>query len=350
MPTVCLEKWSDQVVSSTDITVVVQGPVQTFQDREQEEGITKKCLKSVRQYLPGAHIILSTWPDQDLAGLDYDELVISPDPGPNIRYFKANGEPQRFNNNRQIVSTKAGLNRVKTPYAVKLRSDNFLTGSMFVEIQGRYPARSEKFRFLRERVVVSNVFTRKYAKGFPVAYHLSDFFYFGRTEDLMSLWDLDLLHNATDPIKENEVSYYSTFPIDCTQMFWLRALSKFDPATSLRGLLDNSHENIEKSNHICANNLVVASPAELGLGLCQKFLGTARISRPRGQCAQWQHFEWQNEYNRFCTPSFPINTSSKLTALKVGLQRLVYVHPTKIETAFKILKRKKTREKLIEKT
>ncbi|ERP89968.1 hypothetical protein Q666_13725 [Marinobacter sp. ES-1] len=336
------------MVSNTDITVVVQGPVQTFRDREQEEGITKKCLKSVRQHLPGAHIILSTWPDQDLAGLDYDELVISPDPGPNIRYFKANGEPQQFNNNRQIVSTKAGLNRVKTPYAVKLRSDNFLTGSMFVEIQGRYPARSEKFRFLQERVVVSNVFTRKYAKGFPVAYHLSDFFYFGRTEDLMSLWDLDLLHNATDPIKENEVSYYSTFPIDCTQMFWLRALSKFDPDISLRGLLDNSHGNIEKSNHIYANNLVIASPEELGLGLCQKFLGTARISRPRGQCAQWHHFEWQNQYNRFCNLSSPIGEGSKLTALKLAFQRLIYVHPTKIETMFKILKRKKIRDNLRE--
>tara|TARA_Y100001973_G_scaffold105261_1_gene177765 strand:+ start:491 stop:1507 length:1017 start_codon:yes stop_codon:yes gene_type:complete len=335
------------VVSNTDITVVVQGPVQTFRDREQEEGITKKCLKSVRQHLPGAHIILSTWPDQDLAGLDYDELVISPDPGPNIRYFKANGEPQRFNNNRQIVSTKAGLERVKTPYAVKLRSDNFLTGSMFIEMQRRYPARSEQFRFMRERVVVSNVFTRKYAKGFPVAYHLSDFFYFGRTEDLLSLWDLDLLPNATDTLEENEVSYFSTFPVDCTQMFLLRALSKFDPDISLRGLLDNSRENLQNSNHIYANNLVIASPEELGLGLCQKFLGTARISRPRGRCAQWQHFEWQNQYNSFCSPSFPINTRSKLTALKVSLQRFIYVHPTKIETTFKILKRKKARDELI---
>jgi hypothetical protein len=329
------------VVSNADITVVVQGPVQTFRDREQEEGITQKCLESVRRHLPGAHIVLSTWPEQDLEGLDYDELVISPDPGPNIRYFKANGEPQLFNNNRQIVSTKEGLKRVRTPYAIKLRSDNFLTSTNFVELQSRYPARSENFRFLQERVVVSNVFTRKYAKGFPVAHHLSDFFYFGRTEDLISLWDLDLLENATDIIEENEVSYLSTFPIDCTQMLWLRALSKFDPDIFLRGLLDNPSEKLEESDHIYANNLVIASPEELGLGLCQKFLGTARISRPRGRCAQWQHFEWQNQYNRFCNPSPPIGTGSKVAALRITLQRLIYVHPTKIETVFKILKRKK---------
>lgn len=56
----------------SDISVVVQGPVQSFQDREQEPGITQKCLESVRQHLPGSTLILSTWPGQELAGLDYD--------------------------------------------------------------------------------------------------------------------------------------------------------------------------------------------------------------------------------------------------------------------------------------
>jgi len=334
------------VVNYQDITVVVQGPVQTFRDREQEDGITRQCLQSIRQHLPGAHIILSTWPNQELTGLDYDELVTSPDPGPNIRYFKADGTPQKFNNNRQIVSTREGLKHVKTKYAVKLRSDNFLTGSRFTELQSLYPERSEKFHFLKERVVVSNVFTRKYAKGFPVAHHLSDFFYFGLTEDLIALWDLNLLDNATDKIAENEVSYYSTFPVDCTQMLWLRALSKFDPNITLRGLLDNAPEIVEQSNHIYANNLVIGAPEEIGLGLCEKFLGTARISRPRGRCAQWQHFEWQKQYNRFCAPPSPVDTGSPILASKVVWQRFVYVYPTKIETAFKILKRRKIRQRL----
>ncbi|ERS88668.1 hypothetical protein Q672_00315 [Marinobacter sp. EVN1] len=334
------------MVSNTDITVVVQGPVQTFRDREQEEGITKKCLQSVRRHLPGAHIILSTWPEQDLTGLDYDELVTSPDPGSNIRYFKVDGSPQTFNNNRQIVSTLEGLKRVKTPYAIKLRSDNFLTGSQFIALQNRYQARSTSFRFLRERVVVSNVFTRKFAKGFPVAYHLSDFFYFGLTEDLLAIWDLNLLENAKDKILENEVSFYSTFPIDCTQMLWLRTLSKFAPDITLRGLLDNAPETLEQSNHIFANNLVIGAPKEIGLGLCKKFMGTARISRPRGRCAQWQHFEWQDQYNKFCKPSPPVDTGSPTFKLKIALQRLMYVYPTRIETIFKIVKRRKIRERL----
>src|SRR5690606_17726021 len=131
----------------SDISVVVQGPVQSFQDREQEPGITQKCLESVRHYLPGSTIILSTWPNQNLEGLDYDKLVISEDPGPNIRYFKRDGTPQKFNNNRQIVSSREGLRQVSTRYAVKLRSDNFLTGSQFVYLQHKFPLRSQRDKF-----------------------------------------------------------------------------------------------------------------------------------------------------------------------------------------------------------
>jgi hypothetical protein len=67
------------MIDNRDITVVVQGPVQALPDRDQDEGITQLCLRSVRELLPGARIILSTWDQQDLDGLDYDELVINTD-------------------------------------------------------------------------------------------------------------------------------------------------------------------------------------------------------------------------------------------------------------------------------
>ena len=325
------------MIDFKDITVVVQGPVQTFQDREQEPGITHKCLKSIRKHLPGSTIILSTWPNQDLEGLDYDELVISEDPGPNIRYFRRDGTPQRFNNNRQIVSSREGLRRSSTRYAVKLRSDNFLTGNRFVELQDEFPVRSQRCNFFDERVVVSNVFTRKYAKGYPVAFHLSDFFYFGLTSDLQKIWDLDLYPDATDPVSENEASQRNDFPIDCTQMFWLSALQKWDPEIRLKGLLDHSNNALELSRAIYANNLIIAAPAELGLGLCQKFLGSARISRSKGQCAQWQHVEWLDAYADICEERKRPLVSSK-ALLKLFLQRLIHVYPTRIETQLKLKK------------
>lgn len=317
-----------------DITVVVQGPVQTFQDRPQEPGITRKCLESVRAFLPGANVILSTWPGQDLEGLDYDELVISEDPGPNIRNFRTDGSPQYYNNNRQIVSTLAGLKHVKTPYAVKLRSDNFLTSNQFVELQTQYPARCEACHFLKERVVVSNVFSRKYAKGFPVAFHLSDFFYFGLTEDLLRIWDLDLLEDLTQPEPAPNTSKIAHFPIDCTQMFWLKALQKFDPDIGLSGLLDNDPDKHEFSDVCYANNLVIGSPEDIGLGLCERFKGTARIARTKGKCAQWQHFEWQDLYQQYCEPSFRPRGSVG-QRFQLFLNRLIHVYPTRLEAAFR---------------
>lgn len=321
-----------------DISVVVQGPVQTLKGREQEEGITQKCLSSIRMFLPGAHIILSTWPDQKLVGLDYDELVISEDPGPNVRYFNNDGLPQCFNNNRQIVSTLAGLRQVTTPYAVKLRSDNYLTGNGFIEFQRRYPERCSSHRIFRERVVVSNVFTRRYAKGFKVAFHLSDFFYYGLTEDILAIWDIELFDDASPEVATKAKALARGFIIDCTQALWLRTLQKYDNSITLNKLLDNSREKIELSDYYYVNNLVIASPEELGLSLGEKFSGNARIARQKGKCAQWQHWEWQELYRRFCDPEMPPAPLYK--KLRLFWQRAIYVYPTRLETAFKLWKQK----------
>ncbi|WP_144823842.1 WavE lipopolysaccharide synthesis family protein [Marinobacter piscensis] len=321
-----------------DISVVVQGPVQSLKGREQEEGITQKCLSSIRTFLPGAHIILSTWPDQQLAGLDYDELVISEDPGPNIRNFYSDGQPQYYNNNRQIVSTLAGLRQVSTPYAIKLRSDNYLTGNGFVELQSQYPKRCKSHRIFRERVVVSNVFTRRYAKGFKVAFHLSDFFYYGLTEDLLAIWDLELLDDVSPEQAAKANALAHGFIIDCTQMFWLRTLKKFDGSIKLDGLFDNSRQKLELSDGYYANNLVIASPEELGLSLKGRFSGNARIARQKGKCAQWQHWEWQELYRRFCDPEMPHTPLYK--KLRLFGQRIIYVYPARLETAFKLWKQK----------
>ncbi|MEL7290561.1 MAG: WavE lipopolysaccharide synthesis family protein [Pseudomonadota bacterium] len=331
------------MINFKEITVVVQGPVQTFNDRPQEPNITTKCLNSVREHLPGATIILSTWPNQDLSGLDYDELVISPDPGANSRNRKLDGTPQWYNNNRQIVSSVEGLKRVTTKYAVKLRSDNFLTSNSFVALQQQYPERCEQDRFLKERVVVSDVFTRKYAKGFPVAYHVSDFFYFGLTEDVLALWDFPLFEDFAPSTEEPISKGFPNFIIDCTQALFIAALQQFDSSIKLTHLLDNDAKIIERSNRIIANNLVVATLDKLGLGLCQKFLGTARVSRTSGKVAHLQFFEWQQLYKEMCDSSFKPE-ASVVDSIVLFLQRCLYIFPTRPQTILKVWKRSKIRQ------
>ena len=60
-------------IDTKDISIVVQGAV--------DPKNTPKCLTSIRKYLPGAEIILSTWEGTDCTGLDYDVLVLNKDPG-----------------------------------------------------------------------------------------------------------------------------------------------------------------------------------------------------------------------------------------------------------------------------
>ncbi|MFV0447193.1 MAG: WavE lipopolysaccharide synthesis family protein [Vibrio sp.] len=320
-----------------DITVVVQGPVQTFSDRPQEPNITHKCLASIRQHLPGAHIILSTWPGQNLTGLDYDTLVISEDPGSNSRNYNIHGEPQNYNNNRQIVSSCEGLKRVKTKYAVKLRSDNYLTGNGFVELQKKYNKRNSQHKYFNEYVVVCDVFTRKYAKGYPVAFHVSDFFYFGLTEDLLALWDLPWFEDFK-PSKE--IPLYEGFPdfvIDCTQALFLAALRKFNSTIKLKSLLDNSKGVLHLSDKIIANNLIVAPIDMIGLGLCQKFLGQARVSRTSGKIAHLQFFEWKKLHQAYCDPNLKIEHYWFKRSI-LFFQRCMYIYPTRLQTKLRIKK------------
>ncbi len=118
------------------ITFVVQGPVQASASRQQIAGITEQCLNSIRRFFPKSTIILSTWKGQPLDGLDYDQLLELDDPGANTVFY--DGQPIKLNNNRQMYSTHMGLKAVQTPYAVKLRTDNLLTGRQFVELYEQY--------------------------------------------------------------------------------------------------------------------------------------------------------------------------------------------------------------------
>ena len=56
-------------INPKDVSVVVQGAVDAKH--------TPRCLASIRKYLPGAYIILSTWEGQKVEGLDCDKVVTS---------------------------------------------------------------------------------------------------------------------------------------------------------------------------------------------------------------------------------------------------------------------------------
>ena len=176
---------SPRPIEGHEITFVVQGPVQIFDGRDQPENATELCISSIRKYFPDSTILLSTWREQDLSGLNFDELVENEDQGP-LDYG-----PIRGNINRQIVSTRNGLQNVKTKWAAKIRSDHFfqldpLFLAQYQEMRGLIKD-SGKLKYFEEPICMCfhNVLLRR-------AHYISDWFHFGLTKDLLNLWSIPL--------------------------------------------------------------------------------------------------------------------------------------------------------------
>lgn len=193
-------------ISDKDISVVVQGPI--------IPELTSKCLSSVRKILPESQIILSTWEGSIVDGLDYDEIVLSKDPG--AERVRKDDVTAVNNINRQLVSTKAGCKKAKRPYLIKLRSDLLLKSARFLEEFQKYATTGRHFQM---KVLIVDYYTR-HPYIIPVPFHPSDWFMFGRREDVASYYDEPLM-------PESEMLYFLTHSNRAS--FFRGVLHRFTP-------------------------------------------------------------------------------------------------------------------------
>ena len=140
-------------INSKDISVVVQGPIHKRR--------TKKCLQSIRKNLPNAEIILSTWEDSNVDGLDYDILILNKDVG-GVLQSKFKSKKQFCNLNRMILSTNEGIKKVDRQYVLKLRTDAYINNTNFLNMFGTFPKRCDKYKLFDERILASTLYS-KYA-------------------------------------------------------------------------------------------------------------------------------------------------------------------------------------------
>lgn len=156
------------------ISVVVQGAVET--------AVYERVSRSIREFLPGAEIILSTWEGTDLKGLDYDKAVINKDPGAFWSLYRGSQKKVRNNINRQIISTISGVKAAERKYVMKLRSDSVITGCGFLEYADRFLSPGKYLCFE----------PRNPWGKFKGEYCLCDFWFFGRRETIFKLWNIPL--------------------------------------------------------------------------------------------------------------------------------------------------------------
>ncbi|MCD9502674.1 LPS biosynthesis protein WavE [Photobacterium phosphoreum] len=306
------------------ITVVVQGPVQNYQGRtHHEEGITQRCLDSIRTHLPGAKIILSTWPDQDLSDLDYDQLIISQDPGQNHDGFCP------VNYQRQILSTQAGLDAVTTPFAIKLRSDNFLEGNQFVAIQQQFAKAELNQQIFSEKVVVNSNLFRRSSHGHRVIMSPSDFFYYGRTTDLKLIWQQPEFnqHDFSQQLIEQAQKVAGTpFVLEAEQTYCQIWLKNIAPNTTplLKHRFDVNQHDIIVWERFLASNIIIADPQTMGLGL--RKISQRKVKRAN----EYSHIDWLKLYKKYCDNTITINIDKDQRQLelrrlfKLPLSKLVF--------------------------
>lgn len=187
-------------IDTRDISVVVQGAV--------ESKLTKKCLKSIRHNLPEAEIILSTWKGSEIQQLDYDTLILNDDPGSLGWHYYYGERIVPVNFNRQLVSTKAGIQKATRKYVLKIRSDFYLKNNSFLSLYNDLNNRELPFHYFKNRVLIPSVYTRIFfpESAFPCPFCYSDFFFFGLREDVEDYFNME-------PISQEEAcNWHFKFP------------------------------------------------------------------------------------------------------------------------------------------
>lgn len=286
-------------ISSSLLSVVVQGPVVADTRQVGELGLTASCIRSVRSHLPKAEVILSTFHGQDLRYCDADHIVTVEDPGALL----IRDQPPTYNNiNRQIASTLAGLKIATRPYALKLRSDMRVVGDGFLRYLGLFRARCSSYKVFHERLIGCTQFSSNVRHRGSLAYHPSDWFFAGTLDDLLKLWDIPF---APEPATSRFFDSHDrpapdpdpSFCGRCTpeQYIWTECLKKFADCT-FRHLWHLTDQDLLLSELSIANNFVLLEPLQAGILF---------VKYQQPDCfftTTYSYGEWLELYRTYCNP------------------------------------------------
>lgn len=178
-------------IDSKDISVIIQGAITKETDA---------CLRSIRECLPLAEIILSTWEKSNTTNLDYDVLLLNEDPG-----FFYVSENKLNNVNRQIVSTLNGIKVSKNKYVLKLRTD-FLLEKFDVDYETLTDNKSSSslLKCTNEKILIFSYLDFPYF--FPC-----DWTFFGNKQDMLNLFSIPLLNNADAYYFHNNIPFNNKY-------------------------------------------------------------------------------------------------------------------------------------------
>lgn len=175
-----------------DLSVVLQGPVVPLGSGERFD--TADNIKRIREIFDGCEIVLATWENSDLRGIEVDRLLVLKDPGASLFI---DGKGKLNNINRMIHSAKMGIAAATKPFVLKIRTDLMPTSADFIKIWDRLAVSPREFGIFKRQVMAYPIYSllfemadgRKMRKPF----HVSDWAFFGLAEDIERLFDVPLV-------------------------------------------------------------------------------------------------------------------------------------------------------------
>ena len=250
------------MIETKDIDVIIQGNI--------DERCTREVCESVRKELRGSHIILSTWKEdiekaRELESLRLiDEYVVSEDPGTKIQNYYSHAY---INLDRQIVSTRAALEKLTRKYTLKLRTDIKILSNYFLERYDQtclqWAARRKKqYQVFGNFVLVSSFFCRN-PRIVPMAYHMSDWISFGMTDDIKLIYEIekpDEKFYSWFASHRKETWLYKDYicKLCAEQYFVLMAMKKRNMKMAVPSKYYDLNRNILKdSERVAANNYII---------------------------------------------------------------------------------------------
>ena len=164
-----------------NITFLIQGSIDN-------NFLINEVIKSVRKFYPNSTVLLSTWESSNYKNLNYDQIVLSRDTDLTYKFYS---DSNIINNiNRQIITTKNGLNQVRTKYVVKIRSDIILTSSSLLDSFKNLKKIS--LFGLKNQIILPIDLSRNPSK-MKMLFHFNDWLIAGVTPDIKKIFDIPLM-------------------------------------------------------------------------------------------------------------------------------------------------------------
>lgn len=310
----------EEIINSSDISVVVQGAI--------NQQITSRSIESIKTFLPNSEIILSTWKNSKTDNLNIDTLILNDDPGA-VKTDLVNNIVN--NQNRQLVSTLNGVKKASKKYILKLRTDFELHNANFLNYWNRFPQKHSNFNIFSHRIITSSIFSREFSdySHRPVLFHPSDFFMFGRAEDIKNYYKN--IRFATDKelgnwqyLYPNKIPYpeahYRYAP---EQFFFFSYVKNFFPNIKFEDWTDWNEENCKISHNILLNNFIFLDYKQSGI-YSEKFHNLMNNTDSIYGIISFQRFEenYKNDFDNLYQKDEIIENSADITSDVIEMQEI----------------------------